>query len=235
MKFLAILFIGIFAHSLYAKPFSGQYTEFELPPGWDCSLEGSEWVCQSSDKDRKKEAIIILAAKYRGEQDSLEAYKAYLKQPKSFTLPGGKQQISEAKTVETKQINGHPWIDALHLASEVPGFYTRYLATVKDNLGIAVTFSVSKDHYNDYQDLFDKIVVTLRVFSQNGTGNFVAKAKTAENLGDNGGTIGGTDQNLDIGMNKQKKKSSSGDDSLILLALAGLGIGIFIYMKKRRK
>ena len=50
----------------FARKFTSQYCEFELPSGWDCALEGTEWVCQSSNKDRKKEAIIILAAKIRG-------------------------------------------------------------------------------------------------------------------------------------------------------------------------
>jgi len=44
----------------HAKLFTSQYCEFELPPGWECALEGTEWVCQSTNKDRQKEAIIIL-------------------------------------------------------------------------------------------------------------------------------------------------------------------------------
>ena len=58
----------------WAKRFANGYTEFELPPGWQCVIEGSEWVCQSEDKDRKKEAIIILAAKKRGSQDTCLLY-----------------------------------------------------------------------------------------------------------------------------------------------------------------
>jgi hypothetical protein len=233
----SIVLATVFTGHLYAKTFTSQYTEFELPIGWDCALEGSEWVCQSSDKDRKKEAIIILAAKYRGEQDSLDQYQAYLKQPKSFTLPGGKQQISEAKSVSIKPINGQQWVDALHLASEVPGFYTRYLATVKDTLGIAVTFSVSKDHYNDYQDIFEKIVATLKVFEQKGNNNLALKnSKTDENLmEDAGSTIGSTDPNANIGMNKQKKASGFGDDTTSLILIVGAALVIFIIIRMKKK
>ena len=71
--------------SAWAKRFTNQYCEFELPSGWQCALEGSEWVCQSENSERKKEAIIILAAKRRGEQDSMEEYTAYLKKPKTYT------------------------------------------------------------------------------------------------------------------------------------------------------
>ena len=236
-KLLGLSLLLIFSNLVHAKTFTSQYTEFELPIGWECALEGSEWVCQSNDKDRKKEAIIILAAKYRGEQDSLDLYQAYLKQPKSFTLPGGKQQISEAKSVTVKAINGQQWVDSLHLASEVPGFYTRYLATVKDTLGIAVTFSVSKDHYNDYQDIFEKIVATLKVFEQKGTGDFKIKgSKTEDNvLGDDSSTIGATDPNANIGMNKQKKNGGGGDESTTIILIVAAAAVIFFLMKMKKK
>ncbi|MGZ3809675.1 MAG: hypothetical protein ACXVCE_16455, partial [Bacteriovorax sp.] len=221
-----------------AKTFSSQFSEFELPTGWDCALEGSEWVCQSDDKDRKKEAIIILAAKYRGEQDSLDQYQAYLKQPKSFNLPGGKTQISEAKSVAIKEINGQRWVDALHLASEVPGFYTRYLATVKDTLGIAVTFSVAKDHYDAYQDIFEKVVATLKVFDQKGAkdGKWIPK-NSKEDLVDSTTVVGDTNTNPDIG--RQKKGAGDGGgaatESIILIAAAAAVGFIVLKMRKKKK
>ncbi len=232
----SLVAIAAFSSSVYAKTFSSQFTEFELPAGWDCALEGSEWVCQSDDKDRKKEAIIILAAKYRGEQDSLDIYQAYLKQPKTFTLPGGKTQISEAKSNQIKTINGQRWVDALHLASEVPGFYTRYLATVKDNLGIAITFSVAKDHYDAYQDMFEKIVATLKVFDQKSAdANKWTKKKDEGDLVDGSTVVGDTSVNPDIG--KQHKASGDGDSSavqsiLIILVIAAIA---FIIMRIRKK
>ena len=71
-------FALVFSYGVQAKRFTNQYTEFELPGGWECQLEGTEWVCQSLNKDRKKEAIIILAAKLRGERDDLAEYQNYL-------------------------------------------------------------------------------------------------------------------------------------------------------------
>lgn len=221
---------------IQAKTFSSQFSEFELPTGWDCALEGSEWVCQSEDKDRKKEAIIILAAKYRGEQDSLDQYQAYLKAPKTFTLPGGKSQISEPKSVTIRTINDQRWVDALHLASEVPGFYTRYLATVKDTLGIAVTFSVAKDHYDAYQDIFEKVIATLKVFDNKAaaSGKFVKKTEEGD-LAESTTVIGDTNTNPDI--KTQKKGNGSGGDSttesiLMIAAIAAVG---FVLMKLKKK
>ena len=221
-----------------AKTFTSQFSEFELPLGWECALEGSEWVCQSEDKDRKKEAIIILAAKYRGEQDSLDQYQAYLKKPKTFQLPGGKTQISEAKSVALKQINNQQWVDALHLASEVPGFYTRYLATVKDNLGIAVTFSVAKDHYYAYQDIFEKVVATLKVFDQKTADAGKWKQKQEEGNLVDGPVVDGAGPSNDIG--KQKKGGNGGGDSttgsiIAILAISAVGFFIMKMRKKKKK
>ena len=240
MKILQIVFICFLlslSMNAFSKTFSSQFSEFELPNGWDCALEGSEWVCQSDNKDRKKEAIIILAAKYRGEQDSLDQYQAYLKAAKSFTLPGGKTQISEAKSVTVREINGQKWVDALHLASEVPGFYTRYLATVKDSLGIAVTFSVAKDHYDSYQDIFEKIIATLKVFDQKAASGENWKAKSAEGdlIGD-GTYIPDQGTQADIGMQK-KATNKGGNDStetLIGILLAAAVVFILVKMKKKK-
>jgi hypothetical protein len=167
-KLLALLVL--FSTNTWSKSFSNQYTEFELPPNWECVLEGSEYVCQSTNSDRRKEAIIILAAKIRGAQDTLDKYQAYLKRSKTYQLPGGKTQVSEPKSVKVNKVNNHQWVDALHLASEVPGFYTRYLATVKEDLGVAITFSVVNTKYASYKGIFDNIVKSIKVFRQKKQG-----------------------------------------------------------------
>ncbi len=82
LNIILIMLITLSA-PIEAKRFANQYSEFELPSGWRCSLEGNEWVCQSENAQRKKEAIIILAAKKRGAQDSLAEYQAYLKKTKT--------------------------------------------------------------------------------------------------------------------------------------------------------
>lgn len=222
--------------SVFAKTFTSQFSEFELPNGWDCALEGSEWVCQSDNKDRKKEAIIILAAKYRGEQDSLDQYQAYLKTPKTFSLPGGKTQVSEAKAVSVREINGQRWVDSLHLASEVPGFYTRYLATVKDSLGIAVTFSVAKDHYDSYQDIFEKIIATLKVFDQKNAagGTWKPKGQEGDLIGD-GTYIPDQNTNPDIGMQKKGKGGSGDEETTTIIGIIAVAAIAFFLLKMRKK
>ena len=88
----------------------------------------------------------------------MDQYQSYLKEKKRFDLPGGKTIVSDPSYTKSVQIADHTWIDSLHLQSEIPGFYTRYLATVKEGLGVAVTFSVAKDHYAAYLPVFDRII-----------------------------------------------------------------------------
>ncbi len=238
MKLLLCLVVGVTLTSTsYAKRFSSKYCEFELPAGWECALEGSEYVCQSENADRKKESIIILAAKIRGEQDNLDEYMAYLKKSKEYNLPGGKKQISEPKNTKLSRINEQQWVDALHLASEVPGFYTRYLATVKEDLGVAVTFSVTKDLYSTYQPIIDKLVSTLRVFRQKKAelGNLRSGNKEDPSFAD---ATFNPNSAMDMQVNKTKKRapdSGDGNDMMLIVAAIVVGAVIMLIMKGRKK
>lgn len=230
-----IMFALVSSFSIFGAQFSNQYMSFELPLGWECQLEGSEYVCQSDNGDRRKEAIIILAAKVRSDQDSLDLYKDYLKKEKSYKVPGGKSLVSEPKYAKMSPVNGHTWIDALHLASEVPGFYTRYLATVKSDLGIAVTFSVAKDLYRNYQAVFDKVVSSLRVFRRKNVNlSDVDLQGNQGSLGDPNFVPDNSALNLGNRSGKKRRNSSSGDDDYMLYLLIALAGAAFWFIKKKK-
>ena len=165
---IGMMSLGLLSPPAYAVKFANQFTEFELPPQWQCTLEGAEWVCQSSNEAKKKEAIIVLAAKVKGDQDSLDQYLTYLKAAKVFNNIQGKPMKSEAKYAKSVNLNGQAWVDSLHLESEVPGFYTRYLATVKQDIGVLITYSINKSKYQYYLGDFENMVKTLQVFRKAG-------------------------------------------------------------------
>lgn len=164
----SLLLLSLLPANAGAAQFSNQFTQFELPPGWGCVLEVAEWVCQNQDEGKKKEAIIVLAAKLKGDQDSLDQYLSYLKATKTYTSISGKPMKSEPKYAKTVNLNGQPWVDALHMESEIPGFYTRYLATVKDDIGVLITYSIAKAKYQEYLPDFENMVRTLKVFRKQG-------------------------------------------------------------------
>lgn len=170
-----VVLIMVQGQFLHAAKFSNQFAEFELPPQWQCGLEGAEWVCQSLDEKKKREALIVLAAKLAGAQDTLDQYSSFLKAEKSYNSVQGKPVKSEQKYVKYSSINGEPWVDSLHLSSEIPEFYTRYLATVKLDIGVLVTYSIQKDKYQQYLPDFEAMVKTLKVFRKQGPINVKPK------------------------------------------------------------
>lgn len=216
----------------HAAKFANQFVEFELPPQWQCNLEGAEWVCQSLDEQKKRDAIIVLAAKLKGDQDSLDQYLAYLKNPKTYNNIKGSPVTSTPKYAKNIQIGDHPWVDSLHMASEIPDFYTRYLATVKNDIGVLVTYSINKNKYAEYQAQFETMVNTLKVFRKpgaplNGGTNLFALNVPKPDEGtvfNPGGQIAGGD-------NKPKKAK---DDLPFEYIMAGVVLVAFIIWRRKK-
>ncbi len=238
-KMVGLFLLGLLsASSTFAAKFANQFSEFELPPGWACNLEGAEWVCQNQDPAKRKEAIIVLAAKLKGDQDSLDQYLTYLKSTKTFTSVTGKPMKSEPRYAKSINLSGHPWADALHLESEIPGFYTRYLATVKDDIGILVTYSIVKSKYQDYLKDFDAMVNTLKVFRKAGgvntnTQGSVMQAVTIPTTMTDTTVLGGVNPN-GAGDATLKPKEKANDD-LMLYGIIGVAAVAFLIIKKKKR
>jgi len=245
--------LGIALSANAENRFASQFTEFTLPAKWACSLEGAEWVCQNQDEEKRKEAIIVLAAKLKGPQDSLEQYKAYLETPKQYESIQKKPVTSEPKFTTSIDANGHPWIDSLHGDSEIPGYFTRYLATVKEDIGVLITFSVTKDKYDAYLSDIENLLKTLKVFRKlggiNAKSGSLFGGSTIPNMVSDGsvfpGMQGGGDENS--GQTKRVKikrgmwsdlLSNFGidldDETAMYIILGALALFGFMYMKKRR-
>lgn len=228
--FLSLILLGLPAH---AAKFANQFIEFELPAQWQCNLEGAEWVCQSLNDQNKRDAIIVLAAKLKGDQDSLDQYLAYLKNSKVYTSIKGQTVKSDPKYAKNIQIGDQPWVDSLHLQSEIPGFYTRYIATVKNDIGVLVTYSINKDKYQAYQSQFENMVQTLKVFRKPGgintgpQGNIFNPAPNVQEATVFGQPIAGGAQEAPKGAPKQQELP-------LQYILAGVVAVAFIIWKRRK-
>jgi hypothetical protein len=240
-----VLVLGIFTlvPNAFAVKFANQFTEFELPPGWTCNLEVAEWVCQSADPVKKKEAIIVLAAKLKGDQDSLDQYLTYLKATKTFTSVSGKSMKSEPKYAKTVNVNGHPWVDALHLESEIPGFFTRYFATIQEDIGVLVTYSVAKSKYQDYLKDFDNMVNTLKVFRKSGGINVgpksegLPKIEIPTSVTADGGVFPGGNGGVNPqgGNEGPAKRPAEKSNDLMLYGIIGAAAAAFFIIKKKKR
>lgn len=238
--FLLFLFLTfVSSKSAFAGNFANQFIEFQLPPQWQCNLEGAEWVCQNTNEAKKRDAIIVLAAKLKGDQDSLDQYLTYLKAAKTYTSVQGKPVKSEPKYAENKNVGGHPWVDALHLESEIPGFYTRYLATIQQDIGVLVTYSINKSKYQEYQTEFENMVRTLKVFRKAGginggvTSNIFSQTQIPANAVGDATIFGSGGQSIQGGTSSGGPRSPSQKLPLPLLLVA-VGVVGFIIWRRRQ-
>jgi len=234
---LSIAFLSIlFTTSVQAKTFRNAYISFELPPNWNCSLEQTEWVCRSESNKESKEAIIILTAKEVGPTDSIQLYEQHLNTPITLNLKAGgaapSKIVYKSKTV---QINDQPWIDGLHLGSEVQNYFTRYLASIKGRIAVLVTFSAHKQYYTKYSQDFFKAVMSLRVIETKNLGNNPDQGP----IRPGGGTLGpGSFQNaMPLDMVNPDENAGKGSNKTMLLAIALIlaAAGAYIFIKKRKK
>lgn len=220
----------------HAKTFSNSYVSFELPERWECEFRDTEFVCRNNnDPQAKREAVIILTAKEVGPQDNLVDYEAHLKTPRTLPSRTGVPQPSQMLRTEKNQIADQVWIDGLHVASEVPNYYTRYLATVKDKIGILVTFSAHSTVYPKYVQEFMRAIRSLRV-------TFSRSALAANRDGEgglNGASGGGGFDALVDDAADPMNGSGGGGSSAVGLAFAGGGIalgalGLLLLLRRKK-
>lgn len=238
-KITTTLAVILLSFSAQAKVFRNAYIAFEMPETWKCNLEQTEWVCRSEQTKESKEAIIILTAKEVGPTDTFPLYEGHLNAPIMAQLKGGGQ--AESKVVykaKNVQINEQPWVDSLHLGSEVPNYFTRYLATIKDRIAILVTFSAHKAYYTKYSADFIKAVMSLRVIASKnimGKSDFGPIRPGSETLGSGIGSAMPADMYQDGG--EGGGGGGAGKKALFAgaLLLAVLGILIFLKAKKKKK
>lgn len=161
--FLLPLLSAFTAVSVQAKTFQNSYVSFEVPDNWNCLQEGVAWTCTPAAAVESKEAVIVLAAKIAGPEDNINNFQTYLKQPKKITTRVGTPMPSQVMYAQPRTLAGTQWVQAQHLGSEIQEYYTLYLATVREQLAILVSFSAERNRYQVYNPIFDKAIKTLKI------------------------------------------------------------------------
>lgn len=192
-KLTAAAFVFFAALSSEAKLFKNAYISFEMEDNWNCTLEQTEWVCRStsSNPDEVKEAMIILTAKEKGPTDSIPLYESHLNNPISIMSKTSGSLVSTVKyKAQQNKINDQVWLDALHQDSEVKHYFTRYLATIKGDIAVLVTFSAHNRAYAKHSPSFNKAVQTIRLADlSNLLADNGMRPGGMESFGSNGGSI----------------------------------------------
>lgn len=232
-KLFASLAAILLSFSAQAKVFRNAYIAFEMPETWKCNLEQTEWVCRSEQTKESKEAIIILTAKEVGPTDTFPLYETHLNSPIAISTKGVTQESKLVYKAKTVQINDQNWIDSLHMGSEVPNYFTRYLATIKDKIAILVTFSAHKQFYTKYSQDFFKAVMSLRVIATKNIGARPDLGPIRPGSETLGAPIGSA---MPADMYQAEGNEKTGSKKLLLAgALILAALGVFIFLKSKRK
>ncbi len=225
--------------TLEAKVFRNAYVAFELPDTWKCNLEHTEWICRSESSGDSKEAIIILTAKEVGPTDSFESYTQHLNTPQTAQSKTGggapSRIVSPGKQVK---ISEQIWIDGLHMGREVPNYFTRYLATIKDKIAILVTFSAHKNFYTKYSQDFFKAVQSLRVVASPSLINNPAMGPVRPGGETLGAPIAGAmPGDMMMGEGGQQGSDQGQKTKMIFLGIALIlaALAIYVFMKAKKK
>jgi hypothetical protein len=161
-RFFILSVICLFSFCLHAKTWKTSYLSFDLPDSWRCLAEKEPALsCFSNLPGQGSEAVIIMAGKIAGAEDTFQNYLKHLSQPKKIDKDG-KVTYSKVVYVHQTKINGFEWADALHSDSEVREYMTRYLATVEDGIGILVTFTVKEKLLDKYSAEYMKTIQSIR-------------------------------------------------------------------------
>lgn len=238
---LTVVFSWLLPGSAHAKTFRNAYVSFDLLDRWDCALEQTEWVCRTGGTGDNREAIIILTAKEVGPSDSLSGYEQHLKTPRSIFSRTGQPIQSQILKVEQRNINQHPWVDGMHLGSEIPNYYSRYLATTKDKIAVLVTFSAHKTHYSKYSNDFYKAIESLRVIATkslmgdgSGAGGVGIPGSDVFGSGNAGGGGAGSGEDMPEEGSGGKGGNGAAKGIMALAAVLLIG-GIYLLTRKKKK
>ena len=161
---LCFAFLILSFTPLFANQWGTEYLKFELPETWKCQTDENQYICYPADASKRKEALIVTAAKIEdSKEDTLEKYYDYLKKPKEIKTPNGQTITNKVHLIKYISINDTKWIDALHESSEVPDYYTRYLATIQSGIVIVLAYSTSVEKNILYIKDLRSMVQTLKV------------------------------------------------------------------------
>jgi hypothetical protein len=139
------------------------------------------------------------------------------------------KMIYKAKYV---QINNQQWLDGLHLGSEVPNYFTRYMATIKNKIAVLVTFSAHEKFYSKYSTMFHNAIMSMRVIASQNIGSRPDMGPLRPGSETIGQTINSA-MPADMYSGKDESKGGNGTLFLGLLLMIVAGAGYYFYSKKK--
>jgi hypothetical protein len=164
LKLIILLLPCSLSFAIQAKQISTPFLNFQISNRWDCEFQDPlAYVCRLQQNQPAQDALIIVSAKEAGPEDNFSSFQKYLGMPKPLQAKGATPSISKVQYVRILDIHKQKWTEGLHLNSEIEGYSTRYLATVKGKLSVLVTLSAAQNHWKFFEQDFKMAVQTLQL------------------------------------------------------------------------
>lgn len=231
-----VLASTVLSVSAHAKTFKTAFIRFELPPNWSCQPEELDWVCQPDNPAERSEALVIVVTKQVNPiDDTLPKYEGILKTPRAMRDLLGNSYKSEVKFARIRPIKAHPWADGLHLGSEIPKFYTRYIASTKeDKVAGMVSYSIAESVYAKWGPVLDAMIESLEITFDPNAFNELLKAGPGSLLGSRNSGI-----KRFAPKDEADKKAGESGGPLDPAQIAGIALIVaavaYVIWKKRKK
>ena len=141
---------------------------------------------------------------------------------------------SEVKFVRIRDVKEQKWVDSLTFGSEIPGFYSRYMASIKGKVAGLVTYSIAESVYAKWAPILDKMLESLEIFYDPKAFNDAMSAGPSSLLGQarpmNAGRF---EPALEDGSG-EKKAGEEFDYNIVIGGILAAGAIGYLIWKKRK-
>lgn len=236
-KFTGLLFLAAFS-TASAKTFKSKFVTLELPPNWDCQQEELDWVCQPENVNLRNEALVVIVTKATNpSDDSLAKYEEYLKNPKQMRDLVGNTYTTDIKYTKQKKIRDQLWVDSLQIGSEVPGFVSRYVTSIKEQVAALISYHVAETAFPKWAEILDKMIDSAELrFDPKA---FEELMRNSQNMKLFSGRGAGLGQRKPTAEQVAAKTPEGTSDDLITTILGAAilvgALGFLIYKKRKSK
>lgn len=220
-----------------AKQFKTQFFSLDLPPNWDCTKEELDWVCQPDNLHERSEVFMVIVTKaVDTTDDSIEKYQELLNQPRMMRDLLGNPYKSEVRYTRINKVRDRDWVDSLQFGSEIPGFYTRYLASIADKVAGLITYAIGESSYAKWSPVMERMVGTIELKFDPQAFEQLSQS-SGSLLSTRGSSFSGRVAPVDdpANMNKPENSEDSGSTMMLVALVVFLAAGFWFYKKKQKK
>jgi hypothetical protein len=200
-----------------------------LPTGWACQNEEQNLVCLDKTEKSQKNSAIVFSFKIRSAEDSLAVFRDQLARPRTL-YQGDMASPSLPKGVKDRTINSNLWVEGIHIGSEIPEYYTHYLATVSGEYAVLISFSALQSQYQQAMAVLEPVINSLKLTlpqTQNdlaGGGPIVNPFSSADGGGSENNTVLSKNEIVVFGFRIPRTYAYLGGAAIFVLLLLGYAV-----------